>query len=444
MIILILACACFCSSAQVNIITTIAGKDSAGYSGDGGPAINAKLYSPDGICIDKGGNLYIADAGNSKIRKIDHATGIITTIAGSGGHGYFGDGGAASNAKLWVPTDVFLDTTGNIYIADANNYRIRKITASTGIITTIAGIGISGDSGEGGPATGATISQPCGLYVDKSGNVYFTDIDNHKVKKINALTGIITTIAGTGVAGYFGDGGAATDAQLFSPAQVYNDSTGNVFFTDADNNTVRMINVSSGIISTYAGCGTSGYSGNGGPATDALLSVPYGIFIDKLNNVYVTEYGNGTIRKIDGAMGTITAIAGNGTPGFAGDGGPALGACLIPEDICFDSNGTMYIADYENNRIRKVYNAVGINKVGKDNKISVYPNPASNEVTIQIENNATRMYEVSITDFLGRFIYRSNFIGKDIVSVSSWPKGVYCVMLTGENGYRYMERVVVE
>ena len=219
-------------NSTTGIITTIAGNGIAGYSGDGGLATNAELNNPYGVAVDSNGNIYIADTNNNRIRKVNSTTGIITTIAGNGTAGYSGDGGLATNAELYYPYGVAVDSNGNIYIADTYNNRIRKVNSTTGIITTIAGNGTAGYSGDGGPATNAQLNYPYGVAVDSSGNIYIADTDNNRIRKVNSTTGIITTIAGNGNPGYSGDGGPATNAELYDPSGVAVDSNGNIYIAD--------------------------------------------------------------------------------------------------------------------------------------------------------------------------------------------------------------------
>ena len=221
------------------------------------------------MAVDASGNLYIADTGNNRIRKVS-ATGIITTVAGNGSAGYSGDGGPATSAQLDGPEGVAVDGSGNLYIADTCNNRIRKVSA-TGIITTVAGNGSAGYSGDGGPATSAQLSLPAGVAVDGSGNLYIADSGNNRIRKVSA-TGIITTVAGNGSPGYSGDGGPATSAQLNQPAGVAVDASGNLYIADSSNNRIRKVSAT-GIITTVAGNGFDGYSGDGGPATSAATQL---------------------------------------------------------------------------------------------------------------------------------------------------------------------------
>ena len=331
-------------------ITTIAGTGELGFSGDGGPAVKAELYGPYGVAVDSAGNVYIADSSNRRIRKID-STGTITTIAGTGEFGFSGDGGPAVEAELGSPYGVAVDSAGNVYIADSSNQRIRKVD-STGTITTIAGTGVFGFSGDGGPAVEAELRGPYGVAVDSAGNVYIADVSNERIRKVDS-TGTITTIAGTGVFGFSGDGGPAVEAELRSPLGVAVDSAGNVYIADVSNQRIRKID-STGTITTIAGTGEFGFSGDGGPAVEAELRSPYGVAVDSAGNLYIADVSNERIRKID-STGTITTIAGTGEFGFSGDGGPAVEAELRgPYGVAVDSAGNVYIAYVSNERIRKV------------------------------------------------------------------------------------------
>jgi len=295
--------------ATTGTITTIAGTflgfnviDPTPRAGDGGPATSAHLNVPYGVAVDASGNVFIADAGNNVVRKITASTGVITRIAGkaNGSPGHSGDGGLAIDAELNNPYDVAVDQAGNVYIADSQNQTIRKITVATGIITTIAGKWptTSGYTGDGGPATSATFHAPQGVTVDGSGNVYVVDVGSHVVRKITAATGIITTLAGTGSYGYTGDGGPATSAQLYGPSRVAVDAASDVYIADQGSHVIRKVNASTGIISTLAGTGNQGYSGDGGLATAAKLSSPQGVAVDAAGNVFITDTGNFVIRAV--------------------------------------------------------------------------------------------------------------------------------------------------
>jgi sugar lactone lactonase YvrE len=326
-------------------LTVVAGNGTRGFSGDGGPATSAALSTPFGVAVDSAGDLYIADYGNGRIRKV--SGGMITTFAGNGMPGFSGDGGSATNAEFNGASGVAIDSAGTVYIADIQNNRIRRVAG--GIITTIAGTGVGGFSGDGGPATSASLYGPVDVAVDSAGNIYIADSFNSRVRKVS--DGIITTIAGSAKGGFSGDGGPATNASLNTPYGITVDSVGNVYI--ADQNNYRIRKVSGGIITTIAGTGAEGFSGDGGPAASATLNVPTGVAVDSAGNVYIADQYNDRVREVSG--GIISTVAGNGGFKFAGDGGIATGAALHgPSGVAADAAGALYIADTQNNRIRKV------------------------------------------------------------------------------------------
>ena len=277
-------------------ISTFAGDGTAGFLGDGSAATAAQLNSPHGVFGDGAGNIYIADVNNNRIRKVD-PSGDISTFAGDGTVGSGGDGGAATAAQLNGPQSVFVDGSGNVYIADVNNNRIRKVDPS-GDISTFAGDGTVGSGGDGGAATAAQLNGPQSVFVDGSGNVYIADVNNNRIRKVDP-SGDISTFAGDGTVGSGGDGGAATAAQLDSPLDVSVDGSGNVYIADTNNNRIRKVD-SSGDISTFAGTGTAGFSGDGGPATLAQIFFPHGVSVDGSGNVYIADTANQRIRKVEG------------------------------------------------------------------------------------------------------------------------------------------------
>ena len=280
---------------------------------------------------------------------------VITTFAGTGLSGYSGDGGLATLAKMQSPSGVTVDRIGNVYFADQNGNRIRKINTS-GIISTVAGIGGTGGyTGDGGLATLAKLYFPTGVAVDLNGNIYIADQFNNVIRNVDSF-GIISTLAGNGTIGYSGDSGMATNARFWHPADVCVGINGDVYTVDQDNSAVRKI-TTSGYVYTIAGNGTSGFSGDGGAATSAKLNFPEGIAIDTIGNIYIADLYNNRVRKID-TSGVITTIAGNGTGGFSGDSSLATNAKLYyPSAVAIDSAGNLYIADATNNRIRKVSNS---------------------------------------------------------------------------------------
>ncbi len=338
------------SGSLTPTIITIAGNGTPNYSGDGGAASAAQVNGLSGVAVDASGNVYFAD--DQRIRKVAADTGIITTVAGNGNVGFSGDGGAATAAELYNPRGVAVDAAGNVYIVDKGNQRIREVLASTGIITTIAGNGNVGFSGDGGAATAAELYNPSGVAVDTAGNVYIADAGNNRIREVTAGTGIITTIAGNDTSGYAGDGGAASAATLFYPNSVAVDAAGNVYIADEYNNCIREVSASAGIITTIAG-GGSNYPGDGGAATAAQLDLPSGVAVDAAGNVYIIM--NNRVREVSASTGIITTIAGNDTSGYSGDGGAASAAALSsPRGVAVDACGHIYIADRGNYRIRMV------------------------------------------------------------------------------------------
>ena len=373
-------------------ITTIAGTGASGYSGDGGMATEASLNLPNGVAVDSSGNLYITDWRNHRVRKVD-TSGTITTVAGNGEKGFSGDNGNAVDARLHFPRDIEVDGSGNLYIVDSRNDRVRKVDTSgiitslatfkfarglaidasgnvyvsdisghrirkvdtMGTATNIAGTGESGFSGDGGAATSARLDYPDGVAVDGSGNLYIADTYNQRIRKVDT-SGTITTVAGTGESGFSGDGGLATAARVDSPEGVAVDGSDNLYIVDTVNHRIRKVDTS-GTITTVAGIGESQYSGDDGPATRARLNSPYGTAVDGSGNVYIADTDNHRIRKVD-TLGNITTVAGTGESGFSGDGGLATAARVdSPEGVAVDGSDNLYIAD--SSRLRRV-NSQGI------------------------------------------------------------------------------------
>ena len=295
------------------VITTVAGNGTVGFSGDNGPATSAQLSGPSGVAVDSAGNLYIADADNGRIRKVSN--GVITTVAGNGAHGFSGDNGPATSAQLNLPSGVALDSAGDLYIADYNN-RIRKV--SNGVITTVAGGGTS--LARQRPGHQRAVGSPTAVAVDSAGNIYIADTGNNRIREVS--NGMIATVAGNGTQGFSGDNGPATSAQLWSPGPHRRGLGRQPLHRRLDNNRIRK--VSNGVITTVAGGGTS-FSGDNGPATSAQL-YPAGVAVDSAGNLYIADASNNRIRKV--SNGVITTVAGNGTLGFSGDNGPATSAQL--------------------------------------------------------------------------------------------------------------------
>ncbi len=332
--------------ARTGIVTTVAGNGSSSFSGDGGPATTAGLYSPRAVAVDGTGNVFIAESGNHRVRRVEVGTGIITTFVGNGAFGFSGDGGPATAAELNAPSGVAVDAAGNVLVADTNNMRVRRVDARTLVIATVAGNGSISFSGDGGPATAAGLGYFNGVAVDATGNIFIADTDLRRVRRVDARTGIIVTIAGNGSSFFGGDGGPATAAQLGYPWGVALDVSGNVLIADATNHRVRRVDARTGIITTAAGNGSHGLTGDGGPATAAALNYPLGVAVDATGNIFIADTDNGCVRRVDARTGIVTTLAGTGSNGFAGDGGPATSVALNGiSDVAVDATGNVFFAE---------------------------------------------------------------------------------------------------
>ena len=339
-----------------SMMSTAIGDSVAGYSGDNGLAKYAELNGPHDACMDTAGNLYIADMLNHVIRKVSASTGIITTIAGTGTAGYSGDSGLAVNAKITAPSYMCLDAAGNLYFSDggeptlafpavAGNFTIRKIAATTGIISTVAGNGISGYTGDNGLATSAELQCPVGICLDAQSNLYIADYVSNCIRKVTASTGIITTIAGNGTIGHSGDNGPASLALLTAPEAMCINAAGDIYFSDQDGEYIRKISTATGIITDVAGNGGL-FSGDNGPAVNAGLGNVTGLCFDCHGNLYCNEWSC-SCRRIDMLTGIINRVAGDSAiDGYSGDNGPSLGALLdFPAGLCVDPHtGNIIIA----------------------------------------------------------------------------------------------------
>jgi uncharacterized protein (TIGR03437 family) len=369
------------STGEINFI---AGDGSIGFTGDGGYATSAGLIAPFALALDSSNNVYFAENGDSRIREINVTSLDISTVAGNGTAGFAGDGSTAGNAELNSPTGVALDSSGNIYIADSLNYRIRKV--ASGNISTFAGNGTLSYSGNGGPAIQAQLNTPQGVAADGAGNLYLSDTLNNVVRKVSP-NGTIANFAGNGGAGSSGDGGAATSAQLNGPQGLAVDASGNLFIADTLNAKVRKVSTS-GVISTVAGSGTPGYGGDGGAASGAQLNLPIGLAVDAVANLYIADFGNSRVRKVS-ASGAIATVAGNGSFGYSGDGGPAVNAQLNgPQGVAVDAAGDLFIADTVNNLIRKVTPG-GLIATVAGNGLAGYSGDGGPAIAAQLSNPAS-------------------------------------------------------
>jgi len=439
-IITLLAAVCYLNT-NAQIITTVAGTGSAGFSGDNGQATSATVNQPYRVCFDAAGNFYIADQNNNRIRKVTTA-GIITTFAGNGTQGFSGDGGQATSAGLYSPLGMTFDGAGNMFITDEDNFRIRKVK-TTGVVTTVAGNGTGGFTGDGGSATAAEILRPNESIVDAAGNLYILDSQNNRIRKVNTAGAISTIVGSSTIAGYGGDNGQATVAELNLPSGLTSDPSGNIYIADTYNNRIRMVNTA-GIITTVVGTGTAGFLGDGGQATTAEINFPRGVAFAG-GNLFIADEGNNRIRMVNSA-GVISTIAGNGTTGFSGDGGAATAAELhSPTGVAFDANGNMFIADWVNNRVRKVTNVVAMSiQQLTDNKdlVNVYPNPAKDNFSIETSNASKQTLQ--IVDITGKMLVNKIIEGKTTIDATNLSEGIYYINIIGSNSTLNKKLVIVK
>lgn len=430
-------------SVNAQYISGFCGNGTAGYSGDGGGAYMATLNNCAGVTVDGSGNVYIADQGNNVVRKVS-PSGIISTFAGTGTAGNSGDGGAATAAALNSPSAVAADPAGNIYITDRGNHTIRKVDVS-GTISRFAGTGVAGYSGDGDSARLCTLNQPEGIAVDGSGNLYIADASNQVVRKVDAASGFISTVAGMGAPGYSGDGGPALMAKLYEPVGVAIDAAGNLYVADLINNRIRKVSAS-GIITTFAGTGEAGDIGDGGPAMAARLRFPSSVSVSDMGKVYIADQGNYNVRIVN-TDGIISRIAGTSTSGYTGDGGMAIDAKLgSPKAIFADGWGKLYIADHANHAVRVVSASVGVSAVSSGNtQLTVYPNPGTGSVTAIYPRSAAAA-AITVTDVAGRVVYSRTAAAVqqgDEAKLNITVKGVFLVSVTLD-GTRYTRTVTVQ
>ncbi len=415
---------------QGQIITTIAGTGSSGFSGDGEIATSARLNLPFNITFDKSDNIYIADTYNNSIRKIDSETGIISTIIGTA------DKKLVSELK--TPTGLTFDNYQNLYIADLANLRIRKVNLETGSRMTLVGQRSETEA----PNINASLGGPFNVVFDKIGNLYISINGDSKVSKVDFSTGKISTVAGTGVAGFSGDGVLAKESQLSNPTGLALDGKGNLFISDSGNERIRKVDLSTGIISTVAGTGVTGFSGDGFEATKTQLSNPLGLAIDKQGDLYVVDRGNNRVRKINMSTGIITTIAGTGEEGYSGDGDLARNAKLSnPTGLAFNNQGDLFVVDRGNNRIRKISGLTSnAEELELASSLLVYPNPSTDKITIELKNNL-ELKSATLFDIRGKQV-KVQMTDKTL-NVSRLPRGIYVLRLETSKG-AFEQKVVLE
>jgi len=435
-------CLVLCSTGAYSqvIITSIAGTGNNSFYGDSGIATAADINLPSGLAADRSGNIYIADVNNNRVR-IVNAFDTIYTFAGKGIGSYSGDNGPATAAELNMPIGVALDNAHNVYISDQKNNRIRKVNTN-GIITTIAGNGIAGYQGDQQQGTAAEIDKPCQVATDKLGNVYFAEESSFCIRKVNT-NGVISTVAGNGTSGYSGDGLQATAAQLGGPVGVAVDTFGNIYISDPANYHIRMVDTN-GIISTIAGTGTYAYTGDNGPATAASLGFTCDLLADNNGNLFVTDPSFNRVREI--SNGIIYTVAGSGSAVFSGDGAQATQAGMdAPYGLAMNLlTGTLYISDQLDNHVRELLGLAGVNEVRtKSEELMVYPNPSNGNFTVSFSHPVPiaigivsgSHLMVEIYNSLGEKIYSQTFNTQhSTFNIGIQPAGIYLYRVINESG----------
>jgi sugar lactone lactonase YvrE len=447
------------SSAQ-GMMTTIIGTGTEGYSGDGGLASAATLNLPSDICMDAADNIYIVDHGNKAIRKVHAISNIITTIAGNGTSSYSGDGGPAANATFIAPGYMCIDQQGNLYISDGGTYHqqmtgsgtVRKINAQTGIITTVAGNGTNGFSGDGGPATAAQLNYPKGIALDAAGNLYIVDRGNNRIRRVDAQSGIITTIAGDGTASVSGDGGPAIAATLNSPTAITITNADDIYFSDNTSfmsSQIRKIDAQTGIITNVAGLGT--YFMEAWPAAECHVGGIWGMTHDDYGNIYINDESC-SCRRIDSTSGMIYRIAGDTISEGPSPDGPALTQLLyFPLGMCLDpATGNIIIANSLSSSIKRVTQPDYVPYTPEDPQsvsganvaavISIFPNPATDRIVVK---SATANGFVQVYNATGSIVYQQALSKNETtIDLSQHPAGNYFVT-TIQNGKRETQKLLL-
>ena len=342
--------------AQPGVISTVVGDHKDAMNN---PNLQAIFSTPAQVAVDGKGNLFVADERNNRIRRVEAGSGVITDVVGTGINGYSKDGVAATQARLWVPFGVALDSEGQLFFCDTGNNFIRRVDKNTGVLSTVAGTSKSTQgNGEGLLATFVELANPKGIALDADNNLFIADTFHNRICRVDRATNVFSIIAGNGGTGFTGDGGPAKEATLNRPHAIAVDAQGNIFVGDTLNSVVRRIDAKTGIISTVAGTGTAGSSGDGFLATQAQISGPYGLAVDSQGNLFIADLSGNRVRRIDAKTGLISTIAGTGQRGYSGDGGPAIKAQLsFPQGIALDTKGHLFIADSGNAVVRRVNNA---------------------------------------------------------------------------------------
>ncbi len=337
-------------------IVTAAGSGQAGDGADGGLAVVTRLNMPFDVALDARGDLFFSDTFNHRIRKVDRATGRITSVAGNGTAGFSGDGGPATRAQLNEPYGIAVGPGGELFVADRLNRRVRRVDPRHGTITTVAGTGAKVFSGDGGPGLAAGLVEPNGVALSRDGkSLFIADVAGHRIRRLDLASGIITTFAGTGRARHDGDGGPAERASIWGARAVEVGPDDSIYILEREGNTLRVVRPESGTIATMAGTGAKGYSGDGGPAESATFNGPKELAVDPAGNVWIVDTENHAIRFIDAATHRIRTVAGTGQPGGDGDGGPATRARLDrPHGVAVAPDGSVFIGDTHNHRVRRV------------------------------------------------------------------------------------------
>jgi sugar lactone lactonase YvrE len=354
-VIPVLLLATIAADSPPRSIYAVVGTGKRGYSGDGGPAMKAELHDPFDVALDRAGNLFFSDTMNHCVRRVDAQTNVITTVAGNGTKGYSGDGGPATEATMNEPYGIALDADGNLFIVDRLNACVRRVDAKSKTIRTIAGTGSPGFSGDGGPGEKAQLREPNGIALDGRGKLYVADVRDQRVRVLDLKTGTIATFCGNGEKRESGDGGPYRQATLFGPRAVAVGPDGSVYICEREGNAIRLVNLATGFIERVAGTGVADYTGDGGPALKATFRGPKEMKVDADGNIFVVDTENHAIRRIDAATGIIQTVAGSGTAGGSGGGGPATAARLNrPHGVCVAPDGGFYIGDTLNHRVRRV------------------------------------------------------------------------------------------